>query len=746
MISVMTYGTGTVPSCQWIPEMQVWVLALILLHLPSTCLLPETLVDSVTCTQDLRCRLLAGDGLCTQGKAVPLPERDPVLVLRGMETRTMLRCWEEWDCIPCVQVMLHLGLLGAEQDRRSVQAGGQSSRHNEFLQTHIWLSVQTYPSFRCVLVEVWFPREHNSSLGSLQFDCFPVALSGELHIAAFTTPSYESVPGLEHTHHGPNCDWRNAKDAIRLCQVPRLEVFTGAEEAVLQVWDFPARQHFHLWLYLNQTREHKGLEDPPKLLTGPGNVSIPLSMVFPCLCLQIWPKAEDPPRTDLCPFVRDTDALARAWAKSHLELSISDETLSLFLSAPCDLPGELVPCWKMDPPACYPLHSKLRLALTPNELQEFPRLRPHPNLCVQVRSNGSIYHQSCLQEDFPGSHLWLLLWETVSNQGHSSFRVLEEGSWVPIAQAFNARNRILREVLVKDMKSGKCVQVWSSEDSEVEVLWACSLEKYRRTYCGLAWMAALLGIFSILLVLVLKKETLKGWLRILKEDYSSGGTLRGRPVLILYSPDNGDFERLVGILAAALARLQASVSLELWSRGQLGALGPMQWLHAQRHRVLKGGGAIVLLFSPGAVAGCAEWLGWEKKGMMPPDRPDSTFLASLNCVMPDFLAGKARGHYTVACFEELLPATEIPGLFHSVPVYQLPSQLFGFLSALAGPRLGREQRSSLRRQVVWIGKSLERAVEECRLKMPSWQQTSQLPSQPGDAQMKEASGCPCAES
>uniref|UniRef100_A0ACB8EGA3 Uncharacterized protein n=1 Tax=Sphaerodactylus townsendi TaxID=933632 RepID=A0ACB8EGA3_9SAUR len=210
-----------------------------------------------------------------------------------------------------------------------------------------------------------------------------------------------------------------------------------------------------------------------------------------------------------------------------------------------------------------------------------------------------------------------------------------------------------------------------------------------------------------------------GWLRILKGGYSSGGTLQGRPVLILYSPDHPSFERLVNILAAALAQLQASVSVELWSRGELGALGPMQWFHAQRHQVLQGSGAIVLLFSHGALAGCAEWLDWKRKGLLPPAQSDSTFLASLNCIMPDILAGKARDNYMAACFEELFPAAEIPGPFHSVPVYQLPLQLFSFLLALAGPDVGREQRNGLRRHVAWIAKSLQRGVEECWQKEPS---------------------------
>ncbi|KAL8212835.1 UNVERIFIED_CONTAM: hypothetical protein K2H54_059024 [Gekko kuhli] len=64
--------------------------------------------------QGLDCQLLVEDGACTQGGAEPVPERDPVLVVIKMETRTTLRCQEELDCIPCIQVMLHLGLLGEE--------------------------------------------------------------------------------------------------------------------------------------------------------------------------------------------------------------------------------------------------------------------------------------------------------------------------------------------------------------------------------------------------------------------------------------------------------------------------------------------------------------------------------------------------------------------------------------------------------------------------------------------------------
>lgn len=189
--------------------------------------------------------------------------------------------------------------------------------------------------------------------------------------------------------------------------------------------------------------------------------------------------------------------------------------------------------------------------------------------------------------------------------------------------------------------------------------------------------------------------------------------LQGRRALILYSPDHAGFELLVSSLASALAQLQLAVSLELWNRGELGSLGPMQWLHAQRRQVLQEGGAVVLLFSRGAVASCAKWLGWEHQGTLTHVNPDSTFLASLNCVLPDFLAGKTSGRYVVACFEDLLPVAEIPALFSlNRNIYPLPSHLFRFLLALAGPNVDRKQRHSLKRHAEQISKKLQQAVQE----------------------------------
>ncbi|XP_008103774.2 interleukin-17 receptor C isoform X2 [Anolis carolinensis] len=726
-------------------------LALVLLYPSSAALQPEAFLDTVSCSDGLSCRLLE-NALCIAGETEPDPETGPVLVLTEMSMRNKLRCQKHRDCILCVQVTLRLGLLEspAQPDRGTSMTSTRLKKHNgkmeEFLQTHVLLSAETYPSSHCAEVEVLIPlgpRDwYNNTLGLLHFDCFPISISGELYVSASTSPPYLSSPVLQLTHFGPDCSWHEAKDALRLCQIPTMEVSVGLEEAVLHVWDIPEGQHFYLWLYLNQTSGLEGLSENITLLTAPENVSLPISQVFPCLCLQVWPKVEDyddSPRTFLCPFTNNAEALSRAWAKSHLKVKAFREVLSCSFSAPCDLPGELVPCWKGEDLACHPLHPQLRKGLIRIELQEFPGLRPHPNLCVQVISKESPYLQSCLQEEIKeNSHSMrqdLLFWTTLDSQGNFSAHVLEQGTWVHIAQAVSTRNGLLKEALQNDLQSGECMLMWQAEDGENGTLWTCSLEKYYRTRWILAWMITLFGLCSILFVLLLKKEALKGWLRLLKEDYGSRGALQGRHVLLLYSPDHVAFERLVGTLAGALTQLQVSVSLELWSRGELASLGPMQWLHAQRQRIMQAGGTVVLLFSPGAVTSCAEWLGWKQTDA----KPDNTFLASLNCILPDFQTGKTKGRYIVACFEKLLAVNEIPGLFRSVPAYPLPSQLFAFLLALAGPGINYEQRSSLKRHAVWISKSLERAVKECQQKEASWQYSPLLPLQSADQQIKENS-------
>ncbi|NXX22194.1 I17RC protein, partial [Podargus strigoides] len=106
----------------------------------------------------------------------------------------------------------------------------------------------------------------------------------------------------------------------------------------------------------------------------------------------------------------DAEAWERLWARSRLVLHVEGQVLTCSLSAPCDLPAVLVPCWQPEPAGpCQALPDlqqpavgqvsgapwgaggmgNVWVALTehpfcPQGPQEFGGLRLHPNLCVQV--------------------------------------------------------------------------------------------------------------------------------------------------------------------------------------------------------------------------------------------------------------------------------------------------------------------------------------------------------------------------
>lgn len=187
---------------------------------------------------------------------------------------------------------------------------------------------------------------------------------------------------------------------------------------------------------------------------------------------------------------------------------------------------------------------------------------------------------------------------------------------------------------------------------------------------------------------------------------------RGRAALLLYSADDVGFERLVGSLASALSQLSLRVAVDLWSRRELSAQGPLAWFHAQRRQTLQEGGVVVLLFSPGAVALCREWLQDAAAAAAQGARgPHDAFAASLSCVLPDFSQGRAPGRYVGACFDSLLHLDAVPDLFRTVPVFSLPSQMLDFLGALQGP-------SALHPRVLeeWaeqVSQALQPALDSC---------------------------------
>nr|XP_055238878.1 interleukin-17 receptor C isoform X24 [Gorilla gorilla gorilla] len=653
--------------------------------------------DATHCSPGLSCHLWDSDILCLPGDILPAP--GPVLAPTHLQTELVLRCQKETDCDLCLRVAVHLAVHGHwEEPEDEKKFGGAADSgveepRNASLQAQVVLSFQAYPTARCVLLEVQVPAalvQFGQSVGSVVYDCFEAALGSEVRIWSYTQPRYEKE--LNHTQQLPDCRGLEVRNSIPSCwALPWLNVSADGDNVHL-VLNVSEEQHFGLSLYWNQ------VQGPPKPrwhknLTGPQIITLNHTDLVPCLCIQVWPLEPDSVRTNICPFREDPRAHRNLWQAARLRLLTLQSWL---LDAPCSLPAEAALCWRAlggDP--CQPLVPPLSWEnVTVDKVLEFPLLKGHPNLCVQqVNSSEKLQLQECLWADSLGPLKDdVLLLETRGPQDNRSLCALEPSGCTSLPSRASTRAARLGEYLLQDLQSGQCLQLW---DDDLGALWACPMDKYIHKRWALVWLACLLFAAALSLILLLKKDHAKA-------------AARGRAALLLYSADDSGFERLVGALASALCQLPLRVAVDLWSRRELSAQGPVAWFHAQRRQTLQEGGVVVLLFSPGAVALCSEWL---QDGVSGPGAhgPHDAFRASLSCVLPDFLQGRAPGSYVGACFDRLLHPDAVPALFRTVPVFTLPSQLPDFLGALQQPRAPRSGR--LQERAEQVSRALQPALD-----------------------------------
>ncbi|XP_045846301.1 interleukin-17 receptor C isoform X7 [Meles meles] len=649
--------------------------------------------DTARCSPGLSCHLWDGDVLCLPGSIVSAP--GPVLVPTRLQTELVLRCHQETDCDLCVRVAIHLAVHGHWEEPKDEDRSGRAADleleepRNAFLQAQVVLSFQAYPTARCVLLEVQVPAalvQPGQSVGSVVFDCFEAALGAEVRLWSYTQPRYQKELNLTQ----------------QLPALPWISVSADGDDVHL-VLDVSEEQHFGLSLYWNQ------VQGPTKPwwhsnLTGPRNITLNHTDLFPCLCIQVWPLEPDSVRTSLCPFREDPRAHRNLWRAARLRL-LSPRGWQL--NAPCLLLAEATLCWQAPGGGpCLSLVPPLsRENVTVNKTLELPLLNAHPNLCVQVSGWEQMQLQECLWADSLGALKDdMLLLETRGPQDNRSLCALEPSGCTPLLSEASTRAARLGEQLLQDLQSGKCLQLW---EDDLRALWACPMDKYVHKRWALVWLACLLLASALFLLFLVKKNQVKA-------------VARGRAALLLYSAEDSGFERLVGALASALCQLPLRVAVDLWSRRELSAQGPLAWFHAQRRQTLQEGGVVVLLFSPGAVALCHEWL-QDGVSASAPHGPHDAFAASLSCVLPDFLQGRAPGRYVGAYFDGLLHPEAVPALFRSVPVFSLPSQLPDFLGTLQGPGTPRPGR---------LG---ERAKRVSRALQPALDQLLQPPGDPGDA-------------
>lgn len=154
-------------------------------------------------------------------------------------------------------------------------------------------------------------------------------------------------------------------------------------------------------------------------------------------------------------------------------------------------------------------------------------------------------------------------------------------------------------------------------------------------------------------------------------------------MLLLYSPDSEEHLRLVCALAERLrAGLGCDVRLDLWEAGGLGQAGALPWLYAQRGRVGRQRGTVLLLWSRGSARLFHRWQVGMADGT-PGDAHD-IFGAAMACLHGELGAAGRGGGWVLAYFSRLCSPRDVPRPLRPLPTYRLPRQLPGLLGALRG--------------------------------------------------------------
>lgn len=165
--------------------------------------------------------------------------------------------------------------------------------------------------------------------------------------------------------------------------------------------------------------------------------------------------------------------------------------------------------------------------------------------------------------------------------------------------------------------------------------------------------------------------------------------------LLLVCPPDSDATviQLMCRLGSSLSALGFTVSLDLWNRSEINALGPVPWLHSCLDRVWRSGGKAVMVLTPEA---CERAEQWGCRGGKPEEETgiqssmgSEVFDALLSHVLGDYLLGRAGERFVLAQFDGRCTSTALPEFFRRLPLFSLPSQSLDFLMELTqGARTG----------------------------------------------------------
>ncbi|XP_077307903.1 interleukin-17 receptor C [Lithobates pipiens] len=680
---------------------------------------------------DISC---SGDLVCEQSEMWCSPgdieaAMTPVLVPSDLRVETVKKCHND-NCSLCVQVTVEISAAFLTEHNEELGSGDcdydfdenydseydEEEESTEITAVNVYLKLNNSnngsllcanliiapPTLSCYAMKVSLPLSAvpptNSSsstvVGSVAYNCIKVSPGAEMNITSYSYPRYTKI--LSISHEVPGCAKLNPLDNIWVCGAPVLDFVNKSNETSVGIVNGTNSRKARVWVFYNYK---KNTTHSDKTLIGENRHYIPQSDIVPCMCIQAWySDLVDAVRTMMCPFRNYSKDLILD--KSKLEVQINGFDVYIF-NAPCKVTAEASLCWKSgNPPRCREIPNTRTEVVSQvrNRIEGLKVL--HPSLCVQVSVKGKVLHTECLNASVRREF-----------QNEALLCLIENGRCKTLFNTTHQPNIVayLEEKLVGDAVSEHCLKVLSSAKQNISV---CSVDKFMRSRWTWSRVLCLLVVACLLLIILLRIEDLKKWLKSVTAEKPLDEIFKNRRVLILYSPDNAAYEELVRVFALSLkVELKLDVILDQWDRTEMARVGPLPWYEKQKSAVFEKGGLIILLFSEGARERYTAWIEQRAEQVVESD-PYGSFGAILNCVYPDFLKGRAKGRYLVASFGS--NNNVVPDPFGLPPIYTLPLNLLKLLPELAGDNRKILWRKQAKRLSVKISNSLQEPLKACQ--------------------------------
>uniref|UniRef100_A0A8C3NW41 Interleukin 17 receptor E n=1 Tax=Cyanoderma ruficeps TaxID=181631 RepID=A0A8C3NW41_9PASS len=461
---------------------------------------------------------------------------------------------------------------------------------------------------------------------------------------------------------------------------PGLSSFQALPVRAIEVW-VPAGPALMVRLCHQLALECEELPRPfhqQVLVPGGHHISLPYEFLVPCLCIEASYSHHDSPRSKHCPFHDRPDAYGpELWSsvRFHDYSTSSKDQMVMVLNASCPLHPQATLCWREAADEAAPCHDIPNSTASEDEQDVGPchwlwhpldlRVDVHPQLCFRFSYKNSS-HVECPHQPETAWNVSVSVWG-LQLRLHLTSR---------IPAAFSAA--------LCQRRGGQC-------EPEAPLY---TVTQVRGTGLGGTWWTPTHTDPALVLCSqrVWRSDVHFARKQLLCPDGERGchycplhpaGVPGGRPVLLLYSPDSEEHLGLVCALAERLrAGLGCDVRLDLWEAGGLGQAGALPWLYAQRGRVGRQRGTVLLLWSQGSARLFHRWQVGMADGT-PGDAHD-IFGAAMACLHGELGAAGRGGGWVLAYFSRLCSPRDVPRPLRPLPTYRLPRQLPGLLGALRG--------------------------------------------------------------